>query len=93
MVAKSKNRVTSIKTTQICWLKTAAWDFLTPARKQLTGNVSFKRTLAERYRNFYLKFFIEIFREKQDDEILARFKRQKLSKRQNNAVRSFTSKL
>ena len=55
MVAKSKNRVTSIKTTQICWLKTAAWDFLTPARKQLTGNVSCKRTLAERYRNFYFK--------------------------------------
>ena len=63
MVAKSKNRVTCIKTTQICWLKTAAWDFLTPARKQLTGNVSSKRSLAKRYDKISV-LFSEYFSEK-----------------------------
>ena len=83
MIANSRNRVTSIKPSRVCWLKTASWDFLTPARRQLMeiSNMTSKRTLDERFffGTTYRKFKSYFFRDKEDDEILARFKRRKMN--------------
>ena len=68
MIANSRNRVTSIKPSKVCWLKTASWDFMSPARRdllkvaQMTGEWKRQRFLFNPFFQLFKPFQKETLR-------------------------------